>query len=58
MPWIVPARSGSSVGAHLEATPVVGCAQATTLRFVLLGSAGKMIAPVTATGSPVLPVER
>ena len=59
MPAMVPDKSGSSVGAHFSATPVVGCAQATTSRFTRgVGVSGNSTAPETAMGSPFIPVER
>ena len=56
---MVPARSGISEGAQASTTPLVGCAQAITLRPSDGAAPGGMkMAPETSIGSPFKPVER
>ena len=58
-PQIVPARSGITEGAQASTTPLVGCAQAITLRPPAgAGPGGMKMAPETAMGSPFNPVDR
>ncbi len=55
----MPATSGMSDGAQDSTTPLVGWAQAMTLRPPWGAAPGGMkIAPETAIGSPFKPVER
>jgi hypothetical protein len=57
-PQIMPATSGIRDGAQDSTTPLVGCAQAITLRPPAGGSPGGMkIAADTWIGSPFKPVE-
>jgi len=58
-PQIMPETSGISDGAQASTTPLVGCAQAITLRPPGGAAPGGMkIAPDTSIGCPESPVER
>jgi hypothetical protein len=58
-PQIMFETSGMSEGAQARTTPLVGCAQAMTLRPPLgAGPGGMKIAAETSIGWPASPVER